>query len=81
MPEKSGMQPSLRIRDTSWRIKIMTNEQLKIIGHRVRIISKSSAHKGEYGIVTGTTKNREWLKVRLSNSTIKVAFSSVMQIN
>ena len=59
----------------------MTNEQLKIIGHRVRIISKSSSHKGEYGIVTGTTKNREWLKVRLSNSTIKVAFSSVMQIN
>lgn len=59
----------------------MTNEQLKIIGHRVRIISKSSSHKGEYGIVTGTTKNREWLKVRLSNLTIKVAFSSVMQIN
>lgn len=48
---------------------------------QVRIISKSSSHKGEYGIVTGTTKNREWLKVRLSNSTIKVAFSSVMQIN
>ena len=68
--------------DTSWRTKnIMTNEQLKIIGHRVRIISKSSSYKGEYGIVTGTTKNREWLKVRLSNSTIKVAFSSVMQIN
>lgn len=37
----------------------MTNEQLKIIGHRVRIISKSSSHKGEYGIVTGTTKNRD----------------------
>lgn len=54
----------------------MTNEQLKIIGHRMRIISKSSSHKGEYGIVTGTTNNREWLKVRLSNSTIKVAFSS-----
>lgn len=34
---------------------MLTNEQLKIIGHRVRIISKSSCNKGEYGIVIGTT--------------------------
>ena len=60
---------------------MLTNEQLKIIGHRVRIISKSSSHKGEYGIVTETTNNKEWLKVRLSDSTIRIAFGSVMQIN
>lgn len=60
---------------------MLTNEQLKIISHRVKIISKSSCHKGEYGIVIGTTNNKEWLKVRLSDSTIRVAFSSVMQIN
>ena len=44
---------------------MLTNEQLKIIGHRVKIISKSSCNKGEYGIVIGTTNNKEWLKVRL----------------
>lgn len=60
---------------------MLTNEQLKIIGHRVKITSKSSCNKGEYGIVTGATKNKEWLKVRLSDSTIRIAFGSVMQIN
>lgn len=60
---------------------MLTNEQLKIIGHRVKIISKSSCNKGEYGIVIGTTNNKEWLKVRLSDSTIRIAFNSVMQIN
>lgn len=47
----------------------------------VKIISKSSGNKGEYGIVIGTTNNKEWLKVRLSDSTIRIAFDSVMQIN
>ena len=60
---------------------MLINEQLKIIGHRVKIISKSSYNKGEYGIVIGTTNNKEWLRVRLSDSTIKIAYGSVMQIN
>lgn len=60
---------------------LLSEEQMKIIGHRVKIISKTSSHKNDYGVVTGVTKNKEWLKVRLSDSTIRVAFSSVMQIN
>lgn len=60
---------------------LLSEEQMKIIGHRVKIISKTSSHKNDYGVVTGVTKNKEWLKVRLSDSTIRVAFSSVLQIN
>lgn len=60
---------------------LLSEEQMKIIGHWVKIISKTSSHKNDYGVVTGVTKNKEWLKVRLSDSTIRVAFSSVMQIN
>ena len=60
---------------------LLSEEQLKIIGHRVKIISKTSSHKNDYGVVSGTTKNKEWLKVRLSDSTIRIAFDSVIQIN
>jgi hypothetical protein len=60
---------------------LLSEEQMKIIGHWVKIISKTSSHKNDYGVVTGVTKNKEWLKVRLSDSTIRVAFSSVLQIN
>ena len=60
---------------------LLSEKQLKIVGHWVKIISKTSSHKNDYGVVTGTTKNKEWLKVRLSDSTIRVAFGSVMQIN
>ena len=60
---------------------LLSEEQMKIIGHWVKIISKTSSHKNDYGVVTGVTKNKEWLKVRLSDSTIRVAFGSVVQIN
>lgn len=60
---------------------MLSEEQMKIIGHWVKIISKTSSHKNDYGVVTGVTKNKEWLKVRLSDLTIRVAFSSVLQIN
>lgn len=60
---------------------MLSKEQMKIIGHWVKIISKTSSHKNDYGVVTGVTKNKEWLNVRLSDSTIRVAFSSVLQIN
>lgn len=60
---------------------LLSEEQMKIIGHWVKIISKTSSHKNDYGVVTGVTKNKEWLKVRLSDLTIRVAFSSVLQIN
>lgn len=60
---------------------LLSEEQMKIIGHWVKIISKTSSHKNDYGVVTGVTKNKEWLKIRLSDSTIRVAFSSVLQIN
>lgn len=60
---------------------MLSEEQLKIVGHWVKIISKTSSHKNDYGVVSGTTKNKEWLNVRLSDSTIRVAFGSVMQIN
>lgn len=60
---------------------LLSEEQMKVIGHWVKIISKTSSHKNDYGVVTGVTKNKEWLKVRLSDSTIRVAFSSVLQIN
>ena len=60
---------------------MLSKEQMKIIGHWVKIISKTSSHKNDYGVVTGVTKNKEWLTVRLSDSTIRVAFSSVLQIN
>lgn len=60
---------------------MLSEEQMKIIGHWVKIISKTSSHKNDYGVVTGVTKNKEWLKVRLSDSTIRIAFGSVVQIN
>ena len=60
---------------------LLSEEQMKIIGHWVKIISKTSSHKNNYGVVTGVTKNKEWLKVRLSDSTIRIAFGSVVQIN
>ena len=60
---------------------MLSEKQMNIIGHWVKIISKTSSYKNDYGVVTGVTKNKEWLKVRLSDSTIRVAFSSVMQIN
>lgn len=60
---------------------LVSEEQMKIIGHWVKIISKTSSHKNDYGVVTGVTKNKEWLKVRLSDSTIRIAFGSVVQIN
>lgn len=60
---------------------VLSEEQMKIIGHWVKIISKTSSHKNDYGVVTGVTKNKEWLKVRLSDSTIRIAFGSVVQIN
>jgi hypothetical protein len=60
---------------------LLSEEQMKIIGHWVKIISKTSSHKNDYGVVTGVTKNKEWLKVRLSDSTIRIAFGSVVQIN
>lgn len=60
---------------------MLSDEQLKIIGHKVKIVSNTSSHKNEYGTVTGTTKNKEWLVVRLSDSTIHIAYSSVLQIN
>lgn len=60
---------------------LLSEEQMKTIGHWVKIISKTSSHKNDYGVVTGVTKNKEWLKVQLSDSTIRVAFDSVMQIN
>lgn len=60
---------------------LLSEEQMKIIGHWVKIISKTSSHKNDYGVVTGVTKDKEWLKVRLSDSTIRIAFGSVVQIN
>ena len=60
---------------------LLSEEHMKIIGHWVKIISKTSSHKNDYGVVTGVTKNKEWLKVRLSDSTIRIAFGSVVQIN
>lgn len=60
---------------------LLSEEQMKIIGHWVKIISKTSSHKNDYGVVTGVTKNKEWLKVQLSDSTIRIAFGSVVQIN
>ena len=60
---------------------LLSEEQMKIIGHWVKIISKTSSHKNDYGVVTGVTKDKEWLKVRLSDSTIRIACGSVVQIN
>lgn len=60
---------------------MLTNEQLMIIGHKIKVISRTSTHIGEYGKVVGTTKNKEYLKVQLQNTTINLAYSSVMQIN
>lgn len=60
---------------------MLTDEQLMIIGHKIKVISHTSSYKGEYGKVIGTTKNKEYLKVQLQNTTINLAYSSVMQIN
>lgn len=34
---------------------MLSEEQMKIIGHWVKIISKTSSHKNDYGVVTGVT--------------------------
>lgn len=60
---------------------MLTDEQLMIIGHKIKVISTKSIYRGEYGKVVGTTKNKEYLKVQLQNTTINLTYSSVMQIN